>query len=69
MLGRLLQLENMIFKNPKTPLNGDFRRFRQAAYKLKHKSKKLQVKRGRSESKREEDDPREEIGDPQEEIY
>ncbi|KAH7624531.1 putative Protein RKD1 [Nannochloris sp. 'desiccata'] len=40
LLLQLHQLEEMIFKNPTMPLNEDFRKFRQAAYKLTHKSKR-----------------------------
>jgi hypothetical protein len=40
LLSQLHQLEEMIFKNPTMPLNEDFRKFRQAAYKLTHKSKR-----------------------------
>ena len=39
MLKLLEVLEDATFMHPTMPLNGTFKKFRQAAYKLKHKHK------------------------------
>jgi hypothetical protein len=44
ILSKLKELEESIFEAPSTPLSAEFKKFRQAAYKLSHKGRKQKAK-------------------------
>lgn len=44
ILSKLKELEEAIFEAPNTPLSAEFKKFRQAAYKLSHKGRKQKTK-------------------------